>query len=59
LHDLGRLRSKHRQALLEILLAARGHRVPTERIAELLWGAKRPKDVGGSIQTFVSVLRRI
>ena len=24
--------------VLEILLAARGHRVPTERIAELLWG---------------------
>src|SRR5580765_4352102 len=53
--DLGGVRPKQ---VLEILLAARGHRVPTERIAELLWGAERPKDVGGSIQTFVSVLRR-
>jgi DNA-binding SARP family transcriptional activator len=53
--DLGGVRPKQ---VLEILLAARGHRVPTERIAELLWGAERPKGVGGSIQTFVSVLRR-
>jgi len=53
--DLGGVRPKQ---VLEILVAARGHRVPTERIAELLWGAERPRDVGGSIQTFVSVLRR-
>jgi DNA-binding SARP family transcriptional activator len=53
--DLGGVRPKQ---VLEILLAARGHRVPTERIAELLWGSERPKDVSGSIQTFVSVLRR-
>ena len=53
--DLGGVRPKQ---VLEILLAARGHRVPTERIAELLWGDRRPKDVGGSIQTFISVLRR-
>lgn len=53
--DLGGARPKQ---VLEILLAARGHRVPTERIAELLWGEHRPKDVGASVQTFVSVLRR-
>jgi DNA-binding SARP family transcriptional activator len=53
--DLGGARPKQ---VLEILLAARGHRVPTERIAELLWGERRPKDVGASVQTFVSVLRR-
>src|SRR6266705_3421344 len=53
--DLGGSRPKQ---VLEILLAARGHHVPTERIAELLWGDKRPDDVAGSIQTFVSVLRR-
>jgi DNA-binding SARP family transcriptional activator len=53
--DLGGARPKQ---VLEILLAARGHRVPTDRIAELLWGEQRPKDVAASIQTFVSVLRR-
>ncbi len=53
--DLGGARPKQ---VLEILLAARGHRVPTERIAELLWGERRPKDVGASVHTFVSVLRR-
>jgi DNA-binding SARP family transcriptional activator len=44
--------------VLEILLAARGHLVPTERLAELLWGHDRPQDAAGSLQTFVSVLRR-
>jgi DNA-binding SARP family transcriptional activator len=53
--DLGGSRPKQ---VLEILLAARGHRVPTDRIAELLWGDRRPGDVAASIQTFVSVLRR-
>lgn len=53
--DLGGARPKQ---VLEILLAARGHHVPTERIAELLWADRRPKDVAASIQTFVSVLRR-
>ena len=53
--DLGGARPKQ---VLEILLAARGHHVPTERIAELLWAERRPKDVAASIQTFVSVLRR-
>jgi DNA-binding SARP family transcriptional activator len=53
--DLGGVRPKQ---LLEILLASRGHHVPTERIAELLWGDSRPADIAASIQTFVSVLRR-
>ena len=53
--DLGGTRPKQ---VLEILLAARGHRVPTDRIAELLCLELRPKDVAASIQTFVSVLRR-
>jgi len=44
--------------VLEILLAARGHHVPTDRLAELLWGDERPQNVAGSLQTFVSVLRR-
>jgi DNA-binding SARP family transcriptional activator len=54
----GHLGGARPKQVLEILLAARGHRVPTDRIAELLWGEERPKDVTASIQTFVSVLRR-
>ena len=53
--DLGGSRPKQ---VLEILLAARGHRVPTDRLADLLWGEQLPQNVAGSLQTFVSVLRR-
>jgi DNA-binding SARP family transcriptional activator len=53
--DLGGTRPKQ---VLEILLAARGHRVPTDRIADHLWGHAPPENAAGSIQTFVSVLRR-
>jgi DNA-binding SARP family transcriptional activator len=53
--DLGGVRPKQ---VLEILLAARGHRVSTDRLAELLWGDARPDKWAGAIQTFVSVLRR-
>src|ERR1700758_4786151 len=53
--DLGGARPKQ---VLEILLAARGHRVSTDRLAELLWGGARPQNWPGSIQTFVSTLRR-
>src|SRR6266436_6416759 len=53
--DLGGARPKQ---VLEILLAARGHRVSTDRLADLLWGDARPDDWAGSIQTFISVLRR-
>jgi len=53
--DLGGSRPKQ---VLEILIAARGHLVPTDRLAELLWGDARPQNAAGSLQTFVSVLRR-
>src|SRR5258708_19692371 len=53
--DLGGARPKQ---VLEILLAARGHRVATDRLADLLWPRQRPRDAAGSLQTFVSVLRR-
>lgn len=53
--DLGGSRPKQ---VLEILLAARGHLVPTDRLAELVWGDSRPQNAAGSLQTFVSVLRR-
>jgi DNA-binding SARP family transcriptional activator len=53
--DFGGSRPKQ---VLEILLAARGRQVPTERLAELLWGAQQPDNAAASLQTFVSVLRR-
>jgi DNA-binding SARP family transcriptional activator len=53
--DLGGARPKQ---VFQILLAARGHRVPTDRLAELLWAHERPQNAAGSLQTFVSVLRR-
>jgi DNA-binding SARP family transcriptional activator len=53
--DLGGARPKQ---VLEILLAARGHRVSTDRLADLLWGDQQPQDPPASLQTFVSVLRR-
>jgi DNA-binding SARP family transcriptional activator/CheY-like chemotaxis protein len=53
--DLGGSRPKQ---VLELLLAARGHRVPTDRLADLLWGEQLPQNAAGSLQTFVSVLRR-
>jgi DNA-binding SARP family transcriptional activator len=53
--DLGGARPKQ---VLEILLAARGHRVPIDRLADLLWGERLPQDPAAALQTFVSVLRR-
>lgn len=53
--DLGGTRPKQ---VLEILLAARGHRVPVDRLAELIWPDDRPHDAAGSLHTFVSMLRR-
>jgi DNA-binding SARP family transcriptional activator len=53
--DFGGARPKQ---VLEILLAARGRLVPTERLAELLWREEPPENAPASLQTFVSVLRR-
>lgn len=53
--DLGGARPKQ---VLEILLAERGHRVSVDRLAERLWPRDRPANVPGSLQTFVSMLRR-
>ena len=53
--DLGGARPKQ---VLEILLAARGHRVATDRLADLLWPRQRPQNAVGSLYTFVSALRR-
>src|ERR671918_472638 len=53
--ELGGARPKQ---VLEILLAGRGHLVPTDRLADRLWGENLPLKAVGSLQTFVSVLRR-
>ena len=53
--DLGGVRPKQ---VLEILLAARGHGVPVDRLTDLLWGEEPPRDAAASLHTFVSVLRR-
>jgi DNA-binding SARP family transcriptional activator len=53
--DRGGARPKQ---VLEILLAARGHRVPAERLTDLLWPGQRPHNAAGSLYTFVSELRR-
>ena len=53
--DFGGARPKQ---VLEILLAARGHPVSFDRMADLLWGRDPPDNVAGSLHTFVSVLRR-
>jgi DNA-binding SARP family transcriptional activator len=43
--------------VLEILLAARGEPVPKDRLADLLWDEKLPRNVSKSLETYVSVLR--
>jgi hypothetical protein len=44
--------------VLEILLAARGDRVPTDRRADLLWGECLPQHAAAALQAFLSVLCR-
>jgi DNA-binding SARP family transcriptional activator len=44
--------------VLEILLAARGRRVPKDRMAEMLWPKELPQNVTATLATYVSVLRR-
>ena len=53
--DLGGRKPK---LILEILLLADGHPVSRDRLAELLWEQDPPRNVSGTIDTYVSVLRR-
>jgi hypothetical protein len=46
------------QQVLEILLAACGHRVPTDRLADLPWGERIAQNAAAALQTFISVLHR-
>lgn len=42
---------------VEILLVARGHPVPKDRLAEHLWGEVLPRDPSAAVERHVSVLR--
>jgi DNA-binding SARP family transcriptional activator len=44
--------------IFEILVLSRGHAVPKDRLADLLWGELLPQNVSGALETYVSVLRR-
>src|SRR5918992_1131869 len=52
--DFGRLKSKQ---VLEILIAARGHSVPKDQLAEDLWGEEPARNESAAIETYVSELR--
>ena len=43
--------------VLEILVSARGHPVAKERLIELLWPDRPPRNPSGSLESHVSVLR--
>ena len=53
--DFGGVKPKQ---ILEILLLARGRLVSKDRLADLLWGETLPQNVSGTLETYVSVLRR-
>ncbi len=53
--DLGG--AKPRQ-ILEILVLADGRPVPKDRLGELLWGSDRPRSWVGTLESYVSLLRR-
>jgi DNA-binding SARP family transcriptional activator len=44
--------------VLELLLVARGHNVPKDRLADQLWGEALPKRAFAALENLVSVLRR-
>lgn len=52
--DLGGVKPRQ---LLTILLLERGHVVPKERLAELLWGDATPVNVAATLDTYASTLR--
>jgi len=53
--DFGGVKPKQ---VLEILLLARGRPVSKHRLADMLWGEALPQNPSGSLETYVSVLRR-
>jgi DNA-binding SARP family transcriptional activator len=53
--DFGGVKPKQ---ILEILLAERGGSVSKARLADHLWGSSLPRNVSGTLETYISVLRR-
>lgn len=53
--DFGGVKPKQ---IFEVLLSARGRSVSKDRLADLLWGESLPQNVSGTLETYVSVLRR-
>ena len=53
-----RLASERRRAILAVLLAARGHVVPIDRIVDAVWGDAAPLSAHKSLRSHVSRLRR-
>jgi DNA-binding SARP family transcriptional activator len=45
--------------LLAILIAAEGRPVSEDSLAEGLWGDRRPRNPAGTLQVYVSRLRRV
>jgi DNA-binding SARP family transcriptional activator len=43
--------------VLQLLVIERGHTVPKERLAELLWQGAMPRNHAATLETYVSVLR--
>jgi DNA-binding SARP family transcriptional activator len=44
--------------LLALLLLSRGHAITKDALAERLWPDRAPKNVGGTLETYVSLLRK-
>jgi DNA-binding SARP family transcriptional activator len=53
--DLGGAKPR---ALLELLLLARGRTVGKEQLADVLWGDQPPQHAAGTLEHYVSLLRR-
>lgn len=47
------------RALLTLLAAEAGRVVPADRIVDVLWGDAPPATAAGTLQTYVSQLRRL
>ena len=53
------LGSRKGRLLFQLLAAPRGRLVPTERIADVLWGDEQPRDAAANVATLVSRLRSV
>jgi DNA-binding SARP family transcriptional activator len=53
--DFGGTKAKQ---LFELLVLARGEPVPKDRLADQIWGEALPVNVRGTLETYISVLRR-